>query len=147
VGVERFGAVAGRVVARLAKQVETAIAAEDLSLAQYRVLGLLAEGERASSRLAERLAVRPNSVTSLVDGLVARGLVERGADPEDRRRLPLALTEKGSAALDRANAAVGARLHEVLSHASPPDRSTLKTSLQLWQHTLDERRERRTAGS
>lgn len=139
-GSERFGGLAGRVIARLARHVEQAIADDDLSLPQYRVLGLLAEGEEASSRLAERLAVRPHSITAVVDGLVARGLVARGADPADRRRLPLALTPAGHATLDRANAAVGARLLDVLGHLSGDERSNVKSSMPLWQQALDERR-------
>ena len=140
----QLGGLAGRVIARLAKQVELAIDAEDLSLPQYRVLGLLAEGEEASARLAERLAVRPNTVTSIVEGLVARGLVTRGADPADRRRLPLTLTEQGHLVLDRANTAVGVRLQDVLSHVSADERAGVKASIPIWQRALDTRKTERT---
>ncbi len=104
---------AGRAVAWLAKQVEVALAGADLTLAQYRVLGLLAEGSAISSAISERLAVRPPSVTVLVDGLVARGLVDRTADTGDRRRVPVAVTPAGRDALAAADAAVGARLVEI----------------------------------
>jgi len=56
------------------------------------MLSLLADGSSASSALAGRLAVSPPSVTAVVDGLVTRGLVERQADADDRRRLTLLLT-------------------------------------------------------
>ena len=36
----------GRVVARLARQVELAVATVDLTLSQYRVLGILGDGKR-----------------------------------------------------------------------------------------------------
>ena len=62
---------AARAVARLAKQVEVALAPLDLSLPQYRVLALLGDGSTASSVLARKLAVSPPSVTAVVDGLVA----------------------------------------------------------------------------
>ena len=67
----------GRVVARLARQVELALATVDLTLPQYRVLILLGEGKEAASALADKLAVSRPSVTGVVDGLVARGLVQR----------------------------------------------------------------------
>jgi long-chain acyl-CoA synthetase len=140
--VEQFGGLAGRVVARLAKQVELGIAGEELSLPQYRLLGMLAEGSAASSKLAERMAVRPPSVTSLVDGLVARGLVERHADPADRRRLPLELTAAGQVVLDRANAAVGARLKDVLGNLAGDEATTVRRSVSLWQEALDAHRDR-----
>ena len=43
---------AGRTVAWLAKQAELGLATLDLSLAQYRVLGLLSEGSAVSSAVA-----------------------------------------------------------------------------------------------
>ena len=88
-------------VARLAKQVEVALGPLDLSLPQYRVLALLGDGSTASSVLARKLAVSPPTVTAVVDGLVGRGLVERQADPEDRRRLTLLLTRDGKRAARR----------------------------------------------
>src|SRR5437588_2917954 len=111
---------AARAVARLAKQVEVAIAPLDLSLPQYRVLALLGEGSTASSVLARRLAVSPPSVTAVVDGLVARGLVERQADPEDRRRLTLLLTREGAKSLTAADAAAEARLDEITGYFDEP---------------------------
>ena len=48
----------GRVAAWLSKRVEVALAQVELTLPQYRVLGILAEGSAAASGLADRLAVR-----------------------------------------------------------------------------------------
>src|SRR5438105_10787828 len=104
---------AARAVARLAKQVEVAIAPLDLSLPQYRVLALLDDGSTASSVLARQLAVSPPTVTAVVDGLVARSLVERRPDPEDRRRLTLLLTRDGKLVLAAADAAGETRLEEI----------------------------------
>src|ERR1035437_5415210 len=95
----------GRTAAWLAKQVEIGLGSVDLSLPQYRVLGLLDESPAFSSALAERLAVRPPSVTAIVDGLVARGLVERRPVESDRRRVGHALTENGLSATNAAGAA------------------------------------------
>jgi long-chain acyl-CoA synthetase len=103
----------GRTAAWLAKQVEIGLAAADLSAPQYRVLGLLDESSAVSSDLAERLAVRPPSVTAIVDGLVARGLVERRNVVSDRRLVDHVLTECGRQALDTADAAVASRLGEI----------------------------------
>ena len=103
----------GRTAAWLAKQVEIGLATAELSLPQYRVLGLLDESSAVSSDLAERLAVRPPSVTAIVDGLVARGLVERRTVVSDRRQVDHILTDSGRHALDTADAAVTARLHEI----------------------------------
>jgi long-chain acyl-CoA synthetase len=127
---------AARAVARLAKQVEVALAPLDLSLPQYRALALLGEGSTASSVLARRLAVSPPSVTAVVDGLVGRGLVERRPDPEDRRRLTLLLTKEGTKLLAAADAAAEARLDEIAEYFEAPP-----TGLDGWNVALDRNRE------
>ena len=129
---------AARAVARLAKQVEVALGPLDLSLPQYRVLALLGEGSTASSVLARRLAVSPPSVTAVVDGLVARGLVERRPDPEDRRRLTLLLTRDGAKLLAAADAAAELRLDEITGYFDAPP-----TGLDLWNLALDRNRDAR----
>ena len=103
----------GRTAAWLAKQVEIGLASADLSLSQYRVLGFLDESSAVSSDLAERLAVRPPSVTAMVDGLVARGLVERRTVVSDRRQVDHVLTDSGRRALDTADTAVTGRLADI----------------------------------
>ncbi len=133
---------AARAVARLAKQVEVALGPLDLSLPQYRVLGLLADGSTASSVLARQLAVSPPSVTAVVDGLVARGLVERRADPEDRRRLTLLLTCDGKRLLAAADAAAEARLEEIAAFLDD-ERDASTGALVRWNDALDRSREQR----
>lgn len=51
--------------------------------------------------IAERLIVTTASVTSLLDTLERRGLVERRPDPGDRRRLLVAITDDGVALVDQ----------------------------------------------
>jgi len=103
----------GRTIAWLAKQVELGLASVDLSLPQYRVLGLLNEGSSVSSAVAEQLAVRPPSVTALIDGLVARGLVDRRTIEGDRRRISLGVTDEGRRMIAAADAAVDTRMADI----------------------------------
>jgi long-chain acyl-CoA synthetase len=104
----------GRTIARMARHVEIAVATVDLTLAQYRVLGILGEGREAASVLAEKLAVSRPSVTGVVDGLVTRGLVCRNPDCSDRRRIDVDLTDTGRKLLIAADAAVDLRLERIL---------------------------------
>ncbi|MDO3445174.1 MarR family winged helix-turn-helix transcriptional regulator [Agrobacterium sp. V1] len=55
-------------------------------------------------RLAERLLIAPHSATELVGRLVTAGYVTRDADPADRRRQTLTLTDKAQAVLERLTA-------------------------------------------
>lgn len=140
---EQFGTLAGLVVARLARHVERAIAVHDLSLAQYRVLGLVAEGEAASSRIAEKMSVTRSSISAVVDGLVARGLIQRGARAADRRLLPLTLTAAGERALAETNTAVGERLGTVLGELDERKAGSVRTAFTNVRVALDRHRERR----
>ena len=49
--------------------------------------------------LAGRLNLKHHSVVGLVDRLMGRGLIQRRHDPEDRRRVMVALTPKAEALL------------------------------------------------
>jgi long-chain acyl-CoA synthetase len=104
----------GRTIARLARHVEQAVATVELTLSQYRVLGILGEGCEAASALADKLAVSRPSVTGVVDGLVARGLVRRDPADGDRRRVDIDLTDTGRTLLAAADAAVDLHLERIL---------------------------------
>ncbi len=131
----------GRVAAWLAKRVEVALAGVDLTLPQFRVLGILAEGSSAASGLADRLAVRRPSITAIVDGLVARGLVDRRQEDSDRRRVSLRLTGEGVRVLALADRAVDAYLESIAGYLPDKDEATALRSLELWGRAMAAHRE------
>jgi long-chain acyl-CoA synthetase len=93
--------------------VELAVTTVNLTLAQYRVMAILGDGCEAASVLAEKLAVSRPSITGVVDGLVARGLVRRDHLDDDRRRVDVGLTDAGRQLLAAADAAVEQRLERI----------------------------------
>lgn len=134
---ERDAVLLGRAAARLAKHVEKSLSPGDLSLPQYRVLALLGHGSAVASALASKLAVSPPSVTAIVDGLVARGLVSRQSDGGDRRRVTHALTDKGRRVLSEADAEANARLEAIAAHLPPGERERAIEGLRLWPKAMD----------
>ncbi|HEY5384711.1 MAG TPA: MarR family transcriptional regulator [Acidimicrobiales bacterium] len=130
----------GRVAAWLSKRVEVALAQVELTLPQYRVLGILAEGSAAASGLADRLAVRRPSITALIDGLVARGLVDRRQEDTDRRRVELRLTPEGVSTLARADVAVDEYLIAIAGHLPDKEETMALHSLELWARAMVESR-------
>lgn len=79
--------------------------AHGITFGEYDVLLRLRRApERAlrMSDLAERVLLSPSGVTRLVDRLIARGLLERHADPTDARVALASLTSEGSRLLRRA---------------------------------------------
>ena len=126
----------GRVAAWLSKRVEVALAGMDLTLPQYRVLGILAEGSAAASGLADRLAVRRPSITALIDGLVARGLVDRRQEDADRRRVALRLTDEGARILAEADRTVDDYLVSIAGHLPDKEEAMALRSLELWARAM-----------
>lgn len=127
---------AAHVAARLAKQVELALDPVDLSLPQYRVMVFLSEGSAGASTIAGTLAVSRPTITVVVDGLVAKGFVERQGDDTDRRKVHHRLTTAGRRALERADAAVAERLGELADHLDDAETRAAVTGLTLWGKAL-----------
>jgi DNA-binding MarR family transcriptional regulator len=75
--------------------------------------------------IAQRLIVTTASVTSLLDTLERRGLVERRPDPGDRRKLLVAITDEGLALVDQFLPEVVALQTAVMAPLSEPQRRQL----------------------
>lgn len=75
--------------------------------------------------IAERLIVTTASVTSLLDTLERRGLVERKPDPTDRRKLLVEITPDGAALVDRFLPEVVALQTAALAGLTEPQRRQL----------------------
>jgi DNA-binding MarR family transcriptional regulator len=70
---------------------------------EFALMRFVAADEGQSQQaLAERLAIPPSRMVAKVDALEEAGLVERRADPSDRRVRALHLTSKGRRVLKRA---------------------------------------------
>lgn len=115
----------GHVVRRLHRRTSEALAPLGLSRAQSRLVRLLADGPLRMAAIAERLSVVPRTVTDLVDGVEAAGLVERRPDPGDRRSSFVALTPDGRLLLDRLEVARRTSAEEVVGQLDPADRDIL----------------------
>jgi DNA-binding MarR family transcriptional regulator len=92
---------------------------DDMPRAGARVIGRIAVGGTNVGEVAMAYGVSKQAGSQLVDALVARGYVERVSDPEDRRRMNVALTERGwgaaaelRASIERVEAALMERLDE-----------------------------------
>ena len=104
-------------VSRLARHLDRArkqaFAAHDLETWEFDVLAALRRSGRpydlSPGRLVAETLVTSGTMTNRVDRLVARGLVERRPDPDDRRGVLVSLTASGRRTVDAA-------LDELLTH-------------------------------
>lgn len=90
--------------------------------------------------LARFLAVRPPTVTTVMNGLVDDGLVVRARGIEDRRRVDYRLTGEGRRALDTANKAADGVLGSLVADLPADDRTTAQDGLDVWRRALDAKR-------
>jgi DNA-binding MarR family transcriptional regulator len=82
-----------------ARQIHQQLAAQDADIngLQFGIIRVLHHRPFTLSELSKRFVLDPSTLVPVVDTLEQKGLVERGRDPNDRRRTPLHLTDKGAA--------------------------------------------------
>lgn len=120
------------------KQVELAVRARlddivrpaGISALQYTALTVLERHpDLSSAQLARNSFVTAQSMADMIVTLQERGLIERHRDPDDRRRLVLALTSDGKKLLNRYRPKVAALEEEMLAPLSARQASELRRSL------------------
>jgi DNA-binding MarR family transcriptional regulator len=110
-----------RALARMSRLMERAVLDEGLSLAHFRVLAAVAEGDARASLVARRLALGKPTVSASVEALCRRGLLERRDVEDDQRASALHLTAQGERVLADAGLAMAEGLRMVLAHTDQPE--------------------------
>jgi MarR family transcriptional regulator, 2-MHQ and catechol-resistance regulon repressor len=112
----------------------------DLSASAFQALAILdGAGEPIPGHLiAERLLVSSASMTSLLDTLEARGLIERHPHPTDRRKVLIHLTDSAREIVDRMLPTVHAAATEAFADLTKSEREQLITSFGMIRARLTE---------
>jgi DNA-binding MarR family transcriptional regulator len=108
------------------------LSAEGLSITvvQAGLLFLLGQQDsRTMTELSRLLFTENSSMTRLVDRMEKGGLVQRQADPQDRRTLIISITEAGRKQADAAKKIVKAVNEEVKARLSPEELEVFKKVL------------------
>jgi DNA-binding MarR family transcriptional regulator len=117
-GFEADARSAVRALTRSSRILERSL--QGLSLADFRVLSAVAEGEARASRLAQRLALGKPAISSTVESLVRRGLLRRESHHADQRATDLVLTDAGSAARSAAESELVAVVTSLVADTPDP---------------------------
>jgi DNA-binding MarR family transcriptional regulator len=125
-GTAALGDLLMRAARTLRRRFGAVLAPWDLSPHQARALRVVCarDGVRLSE-LAEALRIAPRSATEVADGLQDRGLVERAADPGDRRAVVLTATATGRQVQREVDDARAADSAELFARLSAADRAEL----------------------
>lgn len=101
---------------------ETGLCASDFAVLE----ALLHKGPLPVNTLGKKLLLTSGSITTAVDRLSAKGLVERTDDPDDRRVRRVALTRQGRALVAPAFERHARDMEDVVAHAlTNTERTTL----------------------
>jgi DNA-binding MarR family transcriptional regulator len=95
----------------------------------YMLASLRDHGELPQTTLCDMMRLTQNTVVTWLNELEDAGYVARIRDPEDRRKHNVAVTEKGSAALERAETELRRLEDEALSGLNADDRAQLRKLL------------------
>ncbi len=138
-------AVAGRVLVLaklLERRVADALAPHDLSQWGFDVLATLrrqgAPYRLTPTELSRATMLTTGAMTNRLDRLESAGLVERSADPNDRRGVLVSLTAEGRERVDRALDARMAEANDAVSGVSDAARRALEKHLHALLVALDE---------
>ena len=118
-----------RLRTHLAREVEQTLAAHGLNSATFDVLATLRRSgppyALSPGDLLATTMVSSGTMTNRLDQLEKAGLVARTHNPEDRRSVIIALTEKGRAVIDEAVTAHVANQHRLVATLSSEEREQL----------------------
>lgn len=109
---------------RLRDRTNAALKPYELADTGYIVLAILygsAEETSSASELSEACHEKPANLTRVCDDLVARGLIERGPRPGDRRTVLISLTPQGRALIEEALPEVSGKLSAAFAGFSPQE--------------------------
>jgi DNA-binding MarR family transcriptional regulator len=93
-------------------------------------------GSRTLTELAAAEQVRPPTMTRIVQGLEAAGLVQRARDPHDARVHRLQATAKGRRVMQRGRERRVANLATLLGGLSPEQIARVREAAELVEHAL-----------
>ena len=97
-----------------------ALAHLDLTASEQNALAVLADGDRRSvGEIATATGTRPTTLTSVLDRLEHRRLLEREVDPADRRSFLITLTPAGRQTASSVRAAVTELERRALAALTP----------------------------
>ncbi|WP_225771000.1 MarR family winged helix-turn-helix transcriptional regulator [Inquilinus sp. Marseille-Q2685] len=123
---DQIGFILRQVSQRHAAIFAAGIGDPDLTATQWAVLAkLLERGPCSQNRLGRRTAMDAATIKGVVDRLVRRGLIETRPDPEDGRRLEVALTPAGQALAERIVPNAFRITEETLAPLDEAERATL----------------------
>ena len=124
----------------LSRGVAETLSRADLTPTQYNALRMLRRaGEEGAScsEVSERMVTKDSDVTRLLDRLEARGLISRGREAKDRRRVVTRITDEGLRLLAQLDGPIAETHRRQLGHLGAKQLDTLGELLKAARKTSE----------
>ena len=123
----------------LKRHAERSIEALDMCLSDFAILeALLHKGPQSVRDLGRRIELTSGSMTTAIDRLETRGLVNRADHATDRRTWVIHLTPEGKALISKVFAGHEHAMERAMRGLSKPERATLTDLLKRLGTTAEE---------
>jgi DNA-binding MarR family transcriptional regulator len=123
---------------KVARRIRAEKSVHELSDSQFSVLSVLdRHGPLTPRALAEHERVQPPSMTRTLAALVAHGLVDRVADPNDRRQVIIQLTDPGTHTVKETRKQRDLWLGRRLADLDPEERAILAQATEILRRIAD----------
>lgn len=109
-----------------------------VSASESMALGHLVAGETTQQELGSHLGLEKSTVSRLVDGMVQKGWVEKGRDPDNRRFQKLVLTPAGRQAAEQIMRAMRERHKRWIAGLTVAEREALTVGLAALVRAMSE---------
>ncbi len=137
---EDLGFLIGDTARLMRRAFDERVRTKGITRPQWRVLGLLNRfGGSTQVTLAEMMDVEPITLGRMIDRLQEAGLVERRADPADRRAWRIHLTHKGERDLDALRPTAVALFEDAVAGLSDKQQAELEAMLNIMRSNLTRR--------
>lgn len=129
-----------RAADRLRRHFLRSLSPRGITLPQYNVLRILrgAGGRLPTMEIRDRMMERAPGITRIIDGLAAKGLVEREPPGRDRRQVPCRLTGAGDALLSELDPEMDAADRHAFRGLTKARLRALVEELRAVEHNLRE---------
>jgi DNA-binding MarR family transcriptional regulator len=138
--LEAYFSIIG-VSAKVVLQVEEFLSTFDINRARFSPLAMLftsSNKQLKPSELADHAGVTRATMTGMLDGLAAQGLVERKHDPEDRRALFITLTPEGEKLIRKVLPLYFKKVSKIMAGVTDAERRALASILRKIERNVSE---------
>lgn len=108
-----------------------------ISVSQCTVLQELATGPQSVSKLANQARLSVSAMTRVIDGLKAKGYVDRSRSEQDRRRVDVHLTDSGRAEAERLRGLTTAVVAGLMAAIPSDQQPQLVSSMRVLRTAMD----------